>query len=149
MKTSDIQRMRLDIVCDGQSTLSMLLDRDGRISRQGSGSLPAEPFAVMSENDGSIFARLLEALDERLFEHTGVYDHPNKAGLPITYGIAFLGNSAEEVAVFEFRLGTETEDVGELLPFFVQFIANAVTATEQWYDAERMRTHLAEEGAGD
>ncbi len=136
MKKSDIQKVRIDIVSEGQSALSMLMDREGRISRQGSGVLPVDEFAVESSNDGSIFAALINALDEQVFEHAGLYDHPNKAGVPITYSIAFLGEG-DQVAAFEFRLGTETGDVGQLLPYFDQFISKAVMGTNAWYEAEK------------
>ncbi len=136
MKKSDIQKVRIDIVSEGQSALSMLMDREGRISRQGSGVLPVDGFAVESSNDGSIFAALINALDEQVFEHAGLYDHPNKAGVPITYSIAFLGEG-DQVAAFEFRLGTETGDVGQLLPYFDQFISKAVMGTNAWYEAEK------------
>lgn len=141
MKKAEIQKFRIDIVCDERSALSLLMDRDGRVSRQGSGALPADDFAVVSEGDGSIFAALINALDERVFAHAGVYDHPDKSGQPITYSIAFLGEErAEEepeVVLFEFRLGTETRDVGELMPYLDQFISKAVQATDGWYVAEK------------
>lgn len=139
MKKTDIQKFRIDIVCDGKSALSLLMDREGRVSRQGSGAVPADDFSVMSEGDGSIFAAMVDALDERVFEHAGVYDHPDKSGLPITYSVAFLGAHHEDVAVFEFRLGTETKEVGELLPYFDQFISKAVMATNDWYAAEKAK----------
>lgn len=138
MKKTEIQKFRIDIICDGKSVLSLLMDQKGRVSRQGSGELPAEDFAVMSQGDGSIYAALVDALDEQAFGHAGVYDHPDKSGLPITYSVAFLGEG-ENVAAFEFRLGTETEDVGELLPYFSQFISKAVMATDEWYKAENAR----------
>ena len=134
----EIQKIRIDIISNEQSALFMLLDRDGKISRQGSGTLPADEFAVTSENDGSIFSALVDALDEKVFAHAGVYDHPNKVGMPITYSIAFLGEDPD-VAVFEFRVGTETTDVGELLPYFDQFISKTVMATNAWYEAEKAR----------
>lgn len=143
MKKNDIQKLRIDIVCDDKSALSLLMDREGRVSRQGSGSMPADEFSVMSEGDGSIFSALVDALDDQVFEHAGVYDHPDKAGLPITYSIAFLGEEPD-VAVFEFRLGTETKDVGDLLPYFDQLISNAVMATNEWYKAEKGKAEQEE-----
>lgn len=145
MKKKDIQKLRIDIVCDDKSALSLLMDKEGRVSRQGSGAMPVDDFSVMSEGDGSIFAALVGAMDDRVFEHAGVYDHPDKSGLPITYSVAFLGNSPEDVAVFEFRLGTETRDVGELLPYFDQLISKAVMATNEWYLAEKAQSEKAEE----
>ncbi len=137
MKKNEIEKFRIDIVCDDKSALSLLMDKEGRVSRQGSGALPADDFSVMSEGDGSIFGALIEALDDQVFDHAGVYDHPDKSGLPITYSVAFLGGSPDDVAVFEFRLGTETREVGELLPYFDQFISKAVMATNEWYLKEK------------
>lgn len=138
MTKTEVQKFRIDIMCDSKSVLSLLMDKDGRVSRQGSGEMPADDFAVMSQGDGSIFAALVEALDDQVFGYSGVYDHPDKSGLPITYSVAFLG-TGDDVAVFEFRLGTETRDVGELLPYVSQFISKAVMATDEWYKAEKAR----------
>ena len=138
MNKTQIQKIRIDVISNDQSALFMMLDREGKISRQGSGTLPADEFAVMSDNDGSIFEALVNALDDQVFAHAGVYDHPNKLGQPITYSVAFLGEEPD-VAVFEFRVGTETEDVGELLPYFDQFISKVVMATNPWYEAEKAR----------
>ncbi len=139
MKKNEIEKFRIDIVCDDKSALSLLMDKEGRVSRQGSGALPADDFSVMSEGDGSIFGALVDALDDQVFDHAGVYDHPDKSGLPITYSVAFLGGSPDDVAVFEFRLGTETKQVGELLPYFDQFISKAVMATNEWYLKEKKK----------
>lgn len=144
MKKTDIQKLRIDIVCDDKSALSLLMDKAGRVSRQGTGALPADDFSVMSEGDGSIFAALIDALDDQVFEHAGVYDHPDKSGLPITYSVAFLGEEPD-VAIFEFRLGTETGEVGELLPYFDQFISKAVMATNDWYVAEKTKSEQQHE----
>ncbi|HEA26172.1 MAG TPA: hypothetical protein ENH92_03535 [Ectothiorhodospiraceae bacterium] len=138
MNKTTIQKIRIDIISNEQSALSILMDHEGRISRQGSGTLPADEFEVMSNNDGSIFSALIDAIDEKVFEHAGIYNHPDKTGQPITYSIAFLGEEPD-ISVFEFRLGTETEDVGELMPYFDQFISKAVLATNQWYEAEKAR----------
>ncbi len=145
MKKSDINKFRIDIVCEDKSALFLLMDREGRVSRQGTGAMPPDEFSVMSEGDGSVFAALVDALDDRVFEHAAVYDHPDKSGLPITYSVAFQGKEPD-VAVFEFRLGTETEDVGELLPYIDQFITKAVAATNEWYVAEKAK---AEEHKGE
>lgn len=138
MNKNTIQKIRIDIISNDQSALSILMDNEGRISRQGSGILPADEFEVMSGNDGSIFSALIDAIDEKVFEHSGLYDHPDKAGQPITYSVAFLGEEPE-ISAFEFRLGTETKEVGELLPYFDQFISKAVMATNQWYEAEQAK----------
>ena len=136
MKKTDIQKFRIDIVSGGASALSMMLGRDGTIGRQGSGILPADEVSVLGDSDGAIFNSLIAMLDDRVFPHADVYDHPHKIGVPIIYSVVFLGSKGD-TAVFEFRFGSETPDVGELLPFFDGFIAQAVALTNDWYAAEK------------
>lgn len=138
MNKADIQKLRIDIISGQDSALSMLLSRDGMIARQGNGTLPADKTTVQGTGDSAIFNTLMGLLDERVFPHADVYDHPHKIGIPITYSIAFL-DKLEKAAVFEFRFGSETSDVGELLPFFDGFIAQAVALTNDWYAAEKSR----------
>ncbi len=138
MNKADIQKCRIDIISGNECALSMLLCRDGTLGRQGSGKLPADKVAVRGMSDGKAFTALIDMLDEKVFPHANVYDHPNKVGLPITYSIAFLGKG-EEVAVFEFRFGSETRDVGELLPYFDVFIGQAIALTNDWYEQEKLK----------
>lgn len=139
MKKQDIQKFRIDIVSGGVSALSMMICRDGTLGRQGSGKLPADKESVLGSTDGKIFNSLIAMLDERVLPHADVYDHPNKIGVPITYSIVFLGHG-QETAIFEFRFGSETTDVGELLPFFDGFIAQAVALTNDWYALEKSKS---------
>lgn len=138
MNKSDIEKFRIDIVSGSTSALSMMICRDGTLGRQGSGTLPADEVSVRGMSDGTIFNSLIGMLDERVFPHADVYDHPNKIGVPITWSIVFLGRNQETV-IFEFRFGSETPDVGELLPYFDNFIAQAVALTNDWYTQEKLK----------
>ena len=138
MKKTDIQKFRIDIVSGGVSALSMMVCRDGTLGRQGNGTLPADEMSVLGTGDGSAFSSLIDMLDERVFPHADVYDHPHKIGVPIIYSVVFLGRD-QETAAFEFRFGSETPDVGELLPFFDGFIAQAVALTDSWYAEEKSK----------
>lgn len=140
MQKSIIEKFRIDIHSGNVSALSLMLGRDGSIARQGNGKLPADMESVLGNSDGSIFSSLIDMLDERVFPHAAVYDHPHKIGLPISYSIVFLGQG-QETAIFEFRFGSGTTDVGELLPFFDGFISQAVALTNDWYAAEKSRIH--------
>lgn len=139
MKKSDIEKLRIDILSDGESALSMLIGRDGALGRQGNGNLPADKASVLNSSDGSIFNTLIEMLDERVFPHAAVYDHPHKIGTPIIWSIVFL-DKEQNTAVFEFRFGSETADVGELLPFFDGFISQAIALTDSWYAEGKLKT---------
>lgn len=138
MRKTDIQKFRIDIISGSASALSMMVCRDGTLGRQGSGKLPADEASVLGAGDGSIFSSLIGMLDERVFDHADVYDHPRKIGVPVTYSIVFLGRD-QDTAVFEFRFGSETADVGELLPFFDSFISQAVALTNDWYVEEKSK----------
>jgi hypothetical protein len=138
MNKTDIQKFRIDIINGSTSALSMMICRDGTLGRQGSGELPADEMSVLGASDDAIFNSLIDILDERVFAHAGVYDHPNKIGVPLIYSIVFLGRN-QDTAVFEFRFGSETHDVGELLPFFDGFISQAVALSNNWYAQEKLR----------
>lgn len=138
MKKSDIEKLRIDIMSGQESVLSMLLGRDGTLGRQGNGKLPADKTSVLGFSDKSIFNCLINMLDERVLPHAAVYDHPNKIGVPITWSIVFLDQN-QNTAVFEFRFGSETADVGELLPFFDGYISQAVALTDDWYAQEKYK----------
>ena len=135
MKISDIEKIRIDIQSEGISALSLMISRVGDMMRQGNGNFPANDYVACSDIDPNIFTQLTENLDEEVFKFAAVYDHPDKAGQPITYSIAFQDKD-ENHTVFEFRFGTETDSTGELLPYFESFIAKALLLTNDWYALE-------------
>jgi hypothetical protein len=138
MNKADVEKIRIDIKSGQDSALSMMLCKDGTLGRKGNGQLPPEKIAVLGMTDGAVFKKLIELLDERVFSLAAIFDHPNKLGQPITYTIAFLGESPN-IAVFEFRLGLETPDVGDLLPYFDKLISFVVQGTNEWYQNEKAK----------
>ena len=130
---ADIEQIRIDIESEGQSALSMLIHKDGTLNRQGNGNLPPMKVAAIGMTDGQVFRTLIDALDERIFEQAGIYDHPNKMGQPIRYCVAFVGEKPK-IKVFEFRLGLENKDVGDVLPYIDRFISAAAQLTNEWYE---------------
>ncbi len=136
MKISEIEKVRIDIQSEGVSALSLMISRIGEMMRQGSGNFPADEFVADGDIDPNIFSQLIEDLDEKIFPHAAVYDHPEKLGQPLTYSIAFL-DKQDRTLVFEFRFGTETKDVGDLLPYFETFISKALILTNDWYQLEK------------
>lgn len=139
MNKSDIQKFRIDIVSNEVSALSMLIGRDGTLGRQGNGMLPPDTIAVMGQTDGKVFNTLIDLLDEKVFPHADVYDHPHKLGIPLTVSVVFMGKDEKDIAIFEFSFGSETPDVGELLPYFDMFIGQAIALTDAWYAEEKAR----------
>lgn len=130
---TDIEQIRIDIESEGQSALSMLIHKDGTLNRQGNGNLPPVKVAAIGMTDGAIFRKLVDTLDERIFEQAGIYDHPNKQGQPIRYSLAFIGQKPK-IKVIEFRVGLENTDVGDLLPYVDRFINVAAQMTNDWYE---------------
>ncbi|HIO93368.1 MAG TPA: hypothetical protein EYG68_11075 [Leucothrix mucor] len=135
MKKSDIQKIRIDIRSDNKSALSLLMDKQGMIKRQGNGVLPIIETEVIATTTGDFFTQLVALVDENIMPFADVYDHPNKLGTLLTISTVFMGKN-DTVKAFEFRLGTETKDVGDLFPFFDHFIAQAIHITQEWYEIE-------------
>lgn len=129
---ADIEQIRIDVESEGESAISMLIHKDGTLNRQGNGDLPPVKVAAIGMTDGSVFETLVNALDEAIFEHAGVYDHPEKLGRPIRYSLAFIGPKPK-IKVIEFRVGLENTDVGDLLPYVDKFINAAIQLTNEWY----------------
>ena len=136
MKQSAIQKIRIDIQSNSESALSLLMDKQGMIKRQGNGMLPIDKTEVVASTDGKLFSQVISLIDENIMPFADVYDHPNKQGIPLVISVVFM-QSKNKVKAFEFRLGSETQDVGDLFPFFDQFIAQTVKITQDWYDTAR------------
>jgi len=132
MIREDISKIRIDIYSEQQHALSLMLASDGGIVRQGTANLPIETAIFDGQVDVQIFSSLIAELDNELFVHASVYDHPDKAGTSVVYSIAFLDKQGEE-CFFEFRFATQTGELGDLLPFFDHFISRAVQLSDAWY----------------
>ena len=122
---------------EDQHALSLMLASDGSIVRQGTANLPVDDAVYEGIIEKDIFDTLLARLDQQLFAYASVYDHPDKSGVPITYSVAFQDNQGDS-QFFEFRFASQTDDLGELLPFFDDFISQAVSLTDSWYAQQRV-----------
>lgn len=131
MKKNELQGIVIYITSGLDSALAMLMHRDGTVNRQGDGSLPRNRHAVIGMTDGAFFRRAVELLDERILDHAGVYDHRDKSGVPVNYEITFVGDN--HVAKFSFSLGTESKNVGDILPYLDGYIKELVVLTDDWY----------------
>jgi len=132
MVREEIIKIRIDIYSEQQHALSLMLASDGSIVRQGTANLPVEEAIFDGRIDKQVFNRLIDELDNELFAYASVYDHPDKSGTAVVYSVAFLDKHEEE-CFFEFRFGTETADLGDLLPYFDHIISQAVHMTDDWY----------------
>ena len=92
--------------------------------------------------DPKWFSDLLASIDERVFARAGIYDLPDKSGLPVTYKIAFLSGPASNRSMvygFGFKTGSEARADDSLLPYFDSLIGRAVGLTESWYASQLAR----------
>ncbi|HTL82388.1 MAG TPA: hypothetical protein VL651_11820 [Bacteroidia bacterium] len=128
-----IEQIRIDVSCDGQSAISMLLHKDGTLNRQGDGNIPANRKTATAKTDGKLFRDLVNALDEKIFEHAGSYDFKEKKGMPVIYRVVFLG-AKPNLRAFEFRLGSESEvENSGLYAYLDRFVMKAVKGSEEWW----------------
>ncbi|HYV94451.1 MAG TPA: hypothetical protein VE978_21945 [Chitinophagales bacterium] len=132
MTKDQIKKIRIEILCDGQPALQLFLHKDGTMERYGSGSIPIKEDFVLGLIDKKIFEQLLSNFDEKLLDNQGIYDHNDKAGIPINYSLIFLGQEPNFIS-YEFRLGTETKKVTPLLTYIDKFVNDAVSLTDEWY----------------
>ncbi len=111
----------------------MMLHRDGTLGRSGNGSLPRDGIACLGMSDGSAFRTLIDALNEGVFPHAGAYELKGKKGTAIRYAIGFLGAGNQLLAGFDFRMGLDNRDAGNLVAYFDCFIQHAVALTDDWH----------------
>jgi hypothetical protein len=128
----DIDHILISIKSNDESLLNIKISKDGFIGRQGNGEFPVIKTSVIAQSNGEVFNTLIESLNEEVFKLANIYDHPDKSGIPITYSVIFVGQKPN-AKTFEFRVGTETKNVGDLLPYFGKFIARSVKLTDEIY----------------
>lgn len=133
MNKSDIEQIRIDIECGGESTLSMMLRRDGTLGRSGNGSLPRDGIACFGMSDGSAFHALIDTLNEAVFPQAGAYEIKEKRGSAVRYTIGFFGEGDRLLAGFDFQMGLENRNVGPLVAYFDGFAKRAVALTDDWH----------------
>ena len=134
MKKSDVEQIRIEVTCDGKNMLSMLLHRDGTLNRKGDGSVKDDAIMAIGMTDGSIFKSLLDTVHDDLLKEDGMFgvDMPDKPGQLMHYEIIFIGPKPH-IAVFDFKLGTDTENPDQLFLFFYGLVVSAIKETDKWY----------------
>ena len=131
VRKGEIFGISVHVLTAGQSALTLIINKDGSLHRQGNGAIPPLNVTVLGMTDGSYFREAIDRLDERLLDLGGVYDHPDKSGVPVEYEIAFAGERG--VRTFRFSLGTMTRSVGDVFPRLDAFVSKLVEMTDEWY----------------
>jgi hypothetical protein len=132
MKIEEINKIIVSVDLNKIRILSIEIDKEHNISRQGTGNLPANQVAVIYKSDGTAFAKLVSMLSDNILRKDGLYQHSDTSGLPLNYKIAFIGKESN-INLFEFTLGDKTQEVSHLLPFFGNFIQEALQLTNEVY----------------
>src|SRR5262245_6721097 len=100
----------------------MMLHRDGTLGRSDNGSLPRDGITCLGTSDGVAFRTLVDWLNKAVFDHTGTYEIKDKKGTPVRYAIGFLGAEDRLLAGYDFRMGLDNRDAGNLVAYFDSFI---------------------------
>ena len=82
VRKGEIFGISVHVLTAGQSALTLIINKDGSLHRQGNGAIPPLNVTVLGMTDGSYFREAIDRLDERLLDLGGVYDHPDKVWRP-------------------------------------------------------------------
>jgi hypothetical protein len=140
MTKDEIQEIRIEVTSNKELALSMTIHRDGTLGRQGSGAVPQTQPVVLGMTDGRYFRELMALVQDAVFQHAGVYDYNDKAGVQVEYGLAFLGagesgDKNRPIVAFHISRGTETKDVHAIVKYIDAVASRAVANTNPWYEA--------------
>jgi hypothetical protein len=139
MTKNEIREIHVQVKSNGEFALALMACADGSLRRQGSGQVPQTQPVVMGMTDGRYFREIMSHVNEGAFPHAGVYDYPDKAGLPIEYLLVLSGAQAKDgdrpTVGFRVSLGTETKGVDTLVKYLDAFATKAVEITKPWYEA--------------
>jgi hypothetical protein len=132
MNKNQIEEIFIKKRIDFFVVLELSIKANGQIQRRGDAELPSKRTVVNGMADPVIFSQLINSLDERIFHLSDVYDSPDKPGKLVVYTIRFLGKKPPHLD-FQFYVGSESEKVGDLLPYLQAFISRALVLTDDWY----------------
>jgi hypothetical protein len=131
---SEVTSLTVSLDVAGDTTLFILLDRDGTMNRQGSGRADNnEHEMVISTIATTALDHTLEPLTPEWLERDGVFQMPDPQGTPCELTLMLSGN--REALTFAFHYGTESHGVP---PPFRTVVERAVEVTQSEYD--RFRT---------
>jgi hypothetical protein len=125
-----IDKVLITLEIEDKTSVLILLDKDGAITRKGDGSTGnvALPLIQGVSNDGH-FEALMMTVNEDIFPYAGVINQPAKAGRDCRLSILFQG--ANEVD-YSFRVLYGEDSKGPPLEL-AEILINAVKITEPWY----------------
>src|SRR5512139_228530 len=127
---SDIRLLHIALATGGEPALFILLAADGTINRLGRGSSTDEDRTFyIGVTKEPLFENLVWHLSDELLKHMGVYDVPEKRGVPCELTIGFRFADATENG-FTFRYGSESIGPPQAIR---QFVKAALQITHSWF----------------
>ncbi len=126
----EIEQIKIEVEADGRNTLWLAIRKDGGVQRQ-SYENPSN-IEVAGIADPLIFQQLIDELEDAILDQDGVYNHPQKLGREMRYSLTFIA-ADDRIKLFEFHVGDENTDVGELMPYVNDYIQKAMQLTDDWY----------------
>jgi hypothetical protein len=139
-----VEAIMITLEIDSKQSLFVLIAADGTINRKGTGTVrnrERDMFIGISQEP--IFDKLRDKILPEWFENLGGYDVPDKKGLPCELWIWMKHSDGNESAL-GFRYGSESQgppsDVCE-------FVTEAVSLTESWYENQKKMVGKGGRGA--
>ncbi len=130
---ADITSLTVSLDIDGQTSLFILLDRDGTMNRMGSGSANnTEDQMVIGPVAADALDYALEPLEAKWLERTGTFQMPDPQGLPCELTLMVAGD--DDAQTYTFRYGDAS--LGVPSPFRT-VVERAVEVTQKPYEQGR------------
>jgi len=130
MNKDQVDGIIVTLKADDEIVLHVLLDKDGSINRIGDGVLGSDDRDMYSGvAEEPLFERLRDEIDETLLEHDGIYELPDKVGIPLELTFIFKDGD-DQTASLQFKYGAESQG----LPLEVlNFLRAAEGTTSAWH----------------
>jgi len=125
-----------------EQVLFIMLGSGGSITRCGTGSInDRERDMVIGITREPLFEKLRAEINPEWFDHQGIYDIPDKKGLPCELTIHMKHTDYKESGL-QFRYGTES--LGPP-PDVRHFVRSAVSLSDPWFQQQK-KTVAGSEG---
>ena len=133
LTVADVTSLTVSLDIDGQTSLFILLDRDGTMNRMGSGTADAtEEAMVIGPVAPDALDYALEPLEPKWLEKTGTFQMPDPQGRPCELTLMLSGD--EDAQTYTFLYGEKSPGVP---PPFRAVVERAVKVTQNSYKKGR------------
>lgn len=136
MNPEQIRKVHLALEVEGNTVLSILLTREGKINRMGNGTGdPEQSGWFMGQTEEPLLADWVKLLSPELMELTGRYEYPDPLGERCELTITLEDETGNSTG-FAFTYGTESDGPPEEI---FELVNAAMDLSEPWWEAQRLR----------